>query len=772
MDEENKGVPFATVLLRQASDSSFVKAEVADERGNFQLPDVAPGSYQLLLTGIGFAKRQLPVAVDGTSSDLGSIVLYATAAQLETVTVAAERPIVQVLADKTVFNVDKTLTAAGSSAWELLRKAPGVMIDNGSGIILEGKGGAAIYLNDRPSPLRGDELRAFLESLQATDIESIELITQPSSRYDAAGKAGIINIILRKDKSLGSNGSVSAGVTVGQRARYNSGVNFNTRGKRGNLYGSYSNRFGESTGFLYLRREQNGTEFDARTNGVYGRESHNGRLGYDWQASDRSTFGLLLSTNHYDGDNESNSRTPIRGLNEEVPSRVLIANNRGNSASNNYTANANYTYRDTSDRKFTIDGDLGRYRNTSYTLQPNLYFDGREDNLLSRNLTAQDAPTDIDLYSLQADYEQPLWTGALALGLKSSLVVTDNDFGFLTEQNGVLRRDEEQSNRFQYRENINAAYVNFGWKNKSWSYQLGLRAEQTRSDGQLTSRQDLAGTQVQRSYLDLFPSGGVTYSLNRKNSFALNYSRRVTRPNYSSLNPFESKIDELSFRRGNPFLQPQYSNSLKLTHTFNYRLNTSISYTHVSDFFAQITEPEGEDRNFINVRNIADQQVINLGVSYPGKLTEWWSFYVSLNAYTSSYSANDDRFVETTQQTLSGYAQQTFALPRNVSLEVSGWYSSPSVWGGTYQTRSLGSLNLAAQKTFLDDELKLRLTVNDLLFTSPWEGTTRFDGLFIDGTGGNDSRSVGLNLSWNFGRSEIRKARDRETSGKEERGRM
>ncbi|NNE31045.1 MAG: outer membrane beta-barrel protein, partial [Winogradskyella sp.] len=223
---------------------------------------------------------------------------------------------------------------------------------------------------------------------------------------------------------------------------------------------------------------------------------------------------------------------------------------------------------------------------------------------------------------------------------------------------------------------------------------------------------------------------------------------------------------------GNPFLQPQYTDNLKLSHTFNYRLTTSLSYSFIEDFFAQVTEAVGDNQNFIIQRNVANQKIINLGVSYPTRFNEWWSIYVSVNAYRSIYEATNPDFVSTEQNTLSLYAQNTFKLPKGITAEVSGWYSSPSVWGGTYETRSLGSLNLAFQKKFFNDKLTARLGFNDILYTSPWQGTTRFGNLFIDGSGGNDSRQVRFNLTYNFGRDDIKKARKRDTSIEDEKERI
>ncbi len=769
---EQEIVPYAAVTLNQLQDSSLVKAVITNEEGFFQIKSASNGTYILNISNIGFADYTKRIVLNDASLDLGVIILEAATENLDEVTVVAEKPMVQVLADKTVFNVENTINATGTSAFELLRKAPGVVVDNNGGIIVEGKAGVQIFVDNRPSVLQGQDLTNYLESLQSTDIETIEIITQPSSKYDAAGNAGIINIKLKKDKSLGTNGSLTTGITVGDFARYNSSINFNTRGKKGNLYGTYSNRFGKSSNFLNLLRTQSGTQFDARTNSIYDQNSNNVKIGYDFYATKKSTIGAIFNGNFNNGFGNNNSRTPIRPVENLENDSVLVSNNSTSNTSYNINANINYKYADTLGHTLNMDFDYGTYSSDRTALQPNVYFNGDETQVIRENATSQDTPIDIGIITFRADYEQDLFKGKLGLGFKFSYVNTDNTFDFFNRINGAYVFNTIQSNQFDYTEKINAAYINYNYKWEKWNVQVGLRAENTISDGNLVSNQQNEDSRVERNYTNLFPSGGLTYQLNQKNQFALIYSKRIQRPNYQSLNPFEYVIDELSFSKGNPFLQPQYTDNVKFSHTYNYRLTTSLSYSYISDFFAQVTVAEGDSRNFLTTRNVADQEIINFGISYPKQLKEWWNIYFSLNAYVSNYKANSPEFLPVKQETLSLYAQNTFNLPKDYTMEVSGWYSSPSVWGGTYRTKALGSLNVAFQKKYFNDKLTARLAFNDILYTVPWSGTTQFGNLFIDGSGGSDSRQVAFSLTYDFGRDEIKKARNRKTGLEDEKDRI
>lgn len=770
--EEGEAIPFAAITLNSAQDSTLVKATISNEDGSFRLSRFSAGDFILGITNLGYSDYRKEVTVEESNLSLGIIRLVASAEQLSEVTVVSEKPMVQVLADKTVFNVENTINATGTSAFELLRKAPGVIVDNNGGIIVEGKPGVQIFIDDKLSALQGADLTNFLESLQATDIESIEIITQPSSKYDAAGNAGIINIKLKKDKSLGTNGTITSGLTIGNFKRWNNSINFNNRNKSGNLYGTYSNRFGKFASFLNLLRTQSGTQFDARTRSTYDQNSNNVKLGYDHYVGKKHTLGAIFNGNFNNGFGDNKSRTPIYPAGTQQFDSVLVANTTNSNKSYNVNANLNYRYTDTLGYSLNIDLDYGKYNSDREALQPNLYFNGNETIVLSQNITRQETPINIDIVTAKVDYEQNLLKGKLGVGFKLSSVKTNNIFDFFSQENGQEQFDANRSNVFDYDENINAAYVNYNYKWKKWNVQAGLRMENTVSDGNLVSMQQNANARVRRNYTNWFPSGGLTYQLNQKNQFALTYSKRIQRPNYASLNPFEYRIDDLSFRQGNPFLQPQYTDNLKFSHTFNYRLTTSISYSFVSDFFAQVTVADGPDRNFITQRNVANQETWNLGISYPKKLNDWWNLYFSLNAFINDYQPTSPEFLAVKQETLSFYIQNTFSLPKEVRMELSGWYSSPSVWGGTYQTQALGSLNLAFQKKFLDDKLTARISFNDLLYTSPWRGTTQFGDLFIDGSGGSDSRQVAFALTYDFGRNEIKKARNRKTGLEEEQNRI
>jgi len=772
INKKGQEIEAVVISLMSPDKSIFIKAVVTDNLGDFSIENINSGKYILNIECLGYKALVTNIFELASDKVFEAIILEEDTEALDEVVIKAEKPMIQVLADKTVFNVQNTINASGDSGFELLRKAPGVIIDNNDNLIIEGKTGILIYIDDKPSVLRGQDLVNYLKTIQSSDIDAIEIITQPSSKYDAEGNAGIINIRFKRDKSLGTNGSLNSGFTYGEFARYNNSVSFNNRNKKTSIYGSLSNGIGESLNFINLLRTQNNIVFDARTQTITDNNNSNIRLGFDYYANEKSTFGIIVSGNFSNNNSEANSRTPITPLSNQTTSEVLIAGSDTENKTSNIYTNVNYKFKAKKDVELNVDLDYGIYNRDRTNLQPNQYLNAEETMVLSEVINYMETPIDINIFTTKVDYEQPLLKGKLSFGVKYSKIVTDNTFDFYDRNNGVDIINIERTNQFEYDEQINAVYINFNRKYKKWNIQAGLRVEHTNSDGQLTSLQVEQNDRVKRNYTDWFPSGGLTYQMNQKNAFALVYSKRIQRPNYQSLNPFEYKIDELSFSKGNPFLQPQYTDNLKLTHTFNYRLNTSISYSFVKAFSAQITEAAENNQNFLIAKNVANQKIINLGVSYPTKFNDWWSIYFSLNAFRSIYEATNDDFISTTQNTLSLYAQNTFKLPKGFRAELSGWYSSPSVWGGTYQTKSLGALNIAFQKRFFDNKLTARLAFNDILYSSPWRGDTQFGALTINGNGGNDSRQVRLNLSYNFGRNEVKKARKRNTGIENEKNRI
>ncbi|MCB9223893.1 MAG: outer membrane beta-barrel family protein [Crocinitomicaceae bacterium] len=774
LSSQEEAVPFATVFVKNSADSTVAKVGFSDTLGIFDISGVSNGTYFLEVKMVGL-KNYLSDAftIKDANKDMGEIEMKGDA-ELEAIEVVKIRPIIEVHPDKMVFNVDNTINATGENGFDLLRKAPGVIIDNQNNIMLEGKAGVQVYIDHKPTLLAGDDLVNFLKSMNATEIDKIEIITQPSSKYDAAGNAGIINIILKKDKNLGTNGTINAGYNYGigfegegLNHRFNGSISLNNRTRKTNLYGSYNNGLGAQRVFLLFDRLQNGNQYVSESYITSPNKNHMARVGLDWFLNDKHTLGFITSGNYFIANASSESFTHI-GLANQPFEQVLTADNITEGRNIQATGNINYRFADTLGKELIMDLDYAWFDRTSDAFQPNVYTDTM-NNILFENNYRIVSPTEIGIASIKMDYSQYAWKGKLGFGAKFSMVSTKNDFRFYTVTNNVDSLVSSRSNDFNYLENIGAAYVNYGRQfGMKWNMQLGLRYEHNISKGDLYTDQGTYLDTVNRNNPQLFPSAGLTWTPSMKSIWSWTYSRRITRPNYQTLNPFISQLDELSYRQGNPTLKPQYAHNVRLSYTRNYRYTAALSYSYVQNYYAQVTDTLGFAQNFIQTRNVADEQTINLTVSLPFQVKKWWSLFINLQGYNTSYIQKDEKFKPINRTTGNIYASNTFLVKGGFKFEVSGWVNSPSIWGGTYLVGWMGSLDLAMEKKFFKDQLSVRIFANDVLFTSYWTADLQYGDLYIKGSGGWESRKVGLNLSYNFGNKEMKKNKEHKSGLEDE----
>jgi outer membrane receptor protein involved in Fe transport len=772
---------FANVLLYQVSDSALVKAEYTDENGTFELQQIAAGKYWINVTYVGLPEYNTKAFEISTNQvfTLPEIRMSSGGVELTEVVVKTSRPIVEVHADKTVFNVDGSVNATGSDAMELLRKAPGVVVDNNDNIMVSGKNGVQVYINDKPTYLSTSDLAAYLKSIQSTEIDNIEIITNPNAKWDAEGNAGIINIKMKKDKRLGANGSVDLGYQRGEYNNYNTSLSGNYRNKKMNTFGRYSYNDRKGTNFFNLYREQVGLSYDQTNPGINENQSHNFRLGNDFFLNDKNTLGVLVTGYDSEHIGDQNSSMLIRNIGSTIVDSSLLASTLTDSKNANYNFNLNYRFDNGKGIVWNLDGDYGLFRNDTENNNPNYIYDGlgrTENDILSKEEFLMVAPTDIDIYTMKVDHERPFLKGQLSTGVKYSLVSTDNDFKFYNIVEGKELLDEDRTNRFVYDENVNAVYANYAGKTGKWGYQAGLRIEQTISEGDLTAMKPVNDQNVKRDYIDYFPSAGLTWTANEKNQFGLTYSRRIDRPSYQDLNPFEGRLDKLTFEKGNPFLRPQYTHSVGLTHTYAYRFNTSLTYSKTTDLITRLTDIDerNESASFITYENLANQENISLNISAPLPITKWWNAYANISTYYTHNTADfgDGKIIDLDVWAYNLYAQNTFNLPKGIVFELSGWYSSPSIWGGNFKTKRMGAMDMGLQKKFMEDKATLKIALSDVFKTNEWSFESFYGALYIRGGGGWDSRRLRVNLTYRFGNDQVKGARRRSTGLEDEKKRV
>ena len=640
---------------------------------------------------------------------------------------------------------------------------------------MNGKNGVKIYIDGKPSQMDGKDLAAILKGMPSSDIEAIEIITNPSAKYDASGNAGIINIRLVKNKGLGLNGNAALTSTFAKTPKYNGSLGLNSRGKLVNVFGNYSYFTGDYSNTLKLYREQSnkGTlnTYDQENKMVDHNYNNSFKVGSDFFISKKSTLGVLVNGNLITGPWDNSSRTLISSQAGKIDS-VLVASNRMEQKRNNLNYNINYRYADTSGRELNVDADYGTFDSKANSFQPNKYTNADGTKIFNQKDYRNNTSSNIKIKSIKADYEQKLFGGKLGAGFKLSQVRTDNDFIFYNVVEGLNQLDTNQTNRFAYKEDVNAAYVNFNKTIKKWSVQFGVRMEHTHAAGDLTALKGESGKKVDTSYLNFFPSGGVTYNVNKNNSVGVTYSRRIDRPGYQDLNPFEYKLDELTYQKGNPFLKPQYTDNVQLVHTFKQFLTTSLGYSHVKDFATQVTDTADGTKTFVTNKNIASQNIYSINISAPLRIKKWWNGYASVNAFHSEFKGklnNDNLNIGVTS--LSFYSQQTFTLSQTWSTEVSGFYNAPSV-EGTTRSNAMWKIDWGIQKKVMASKGTVKLSVNDVFNSMKWSGTVNYGGLKMNMANKWESQQLKLAFTYRFGNKNVKSSRERKTGLEDEQNRI
>ena len=777
---DGEAIAFSNVALFNTTDSSLVKAGASNETGVFEIKGLGTGNYYLKAVYVGLEDLYKPgIRVEeGQQLDLGALSFSPKAIDLAEATVTASRVLVEVKPDRTVFNVEGTINSTGSDAISLLRKAPNVTVDNNNNINVLGRSGVLLYVDGKRLPLTGDDLVSYLQNLPAEQIDRIEIITNPGSKYEAEGNAGIIDIRLKKDKNLGANGSVNLTASQGRYHRANLSGSGNYRNKRFNAFGTAG--LGDGAGF-------NNMTFLSYLNNMVQNELNNHRndwqffnyrAGADFFLAKEHTIGFLAGGGNTTADNNSYNRITLAG--DQTPAAIdsiLVAGNTADNSRRQQTYNLNYRFDNAKGRSLNVDLDYGNYRNRSKRYQPNRYYDASEQVLLTEVINRFETPTDIDIYTFQVDYEDQLWGGKLGVGSKLGKVVSDNTFLYFDELNGVPVQNDRFSNRFQYDEKVYAGYVSYARSfGEKWNVSAGLRAEQTDATGDLQAfLPELQEPPVKSNYLSWFPNAGVTWQVSSKHVLALNGGRRINRPDYNVLNPFNNRISELSYEKGNPFLRPEIVNNVELGYTLAWRYNFKLAYSRTTDQITRLIAPDDTDprAGFITWDNLAAQTIYSFNVSAPVQILKKWSAYFNASASHLNNQANygNGAVVDIQAFTYSIYQQHTFDLPAGFKGEISGYYSGPGVWGGVFVYKSSWSLDLGLQRKFLHDRLNAKLSVSDIFYESGWDGYSDFDGLLSYGGGRWDSRRASLSLGYRFGNENV-KSRKRSTGIEAEAGRV
>ncbi|MDB5196528.1 MAG: hypothetical protein JWP88_899 [Flaviaesturariibacter sp.] len=747
----------ATISLLRAKDSAVVKLAAANKHGEFLFENVSNGKYIIQATAVGHRKGY-SIIIDITPQQqdiqVPVITLVPVSKELAGVTVTAKRPLIEQRIDRTVVNVEASITNIGTSALEVLEKSPGVSVDREGNISLKGKEGVLVMVDGRLTQLSGADLANLLRNMSSNQLDQIEIMTNPPARYDAAGSSGIINFKTKKTITTGYNGTANIGITQGRYPKTNEGLSFNYRQNKVNIFANLSHNYRKTFGILKFQRNlfnptSNALEnyFDQQADRIAESNSYNAKVGLDFFATKKTTFGIVLNGSSSPSSSTNESVTNISNSTKALES-VTLATVDNTTKWRSFSTNLNFrTILDKKGKELTSDIDFLSYGSGNDQLMVNSFFDAGGNAFRKADTLQGDLPQNIKVYSGRLDYLHPLKKGArFEAGVKSGFVKTDNDANYDSIQYGKIVHDFNRSNHFIYEENINAAYVNLSTPlSKKWSAQLGLRLENTNVKGvQLTT-----GEIFRRPYTQLFPTAYFQYKANDKHNFGANFGRRVRRPNYGSLNPFIRFIDRYTYTRGNPNLKPSLSNNIELSHSWKSRITTTLNYTATTDIIDEVIEQKGQEA-YKGPANIASMRQFGLAVSTNTPITKWWISNVNINAFRNNYKGVvGGVFVNLAATSFMIYGTQQFKLSKALTGEIDARFRNGKL-EGVMRTKAMGFMNVGLSQQVMQGKGTLRFTVRDIFYSQRSRGESRYGNVDFRFTDINESRIASLGFSYRF----------------------
>ncbi len=757
----------ASVYLLKSSDSAIIKTTLTDGTGTFSFDNISKGNYLVSVSATGhvisFSKL---ITVDQNQGEilLPEIQLSPASKEMESIVVVGRKPFIEQKIDKMVVNVDALISNAGTTALEVLEKSPGITIDKDGVISLKGKQQVMVMMDGRPTYLSPNDVANLLRSMPASSIDQIEIMTNPSAKYDAAGNSGVINIKTKKNKQKGFNGSVTFNYGQGQYWRTNNNFNLNYRTGKFNVFanGGYSKWNGfqnldierkfkdQSTGDLTAILESQSRMRNSSDNYTL-------KLGADYYLSNKTTLGIV-SSGFINPEEFSSQNTSYLKNQFAITDSIVTAESLNTNMWKNGNLNLNLRHQfDSTGKELTVDLDYITYTANSQQQFINTTFSDKWAPQSQEELRG-DLPVNIDIYSIKMDYTQNIGKIKMETGVKSSYVETDNSaFYFNQFSNGEVP-DYSKTNQFQYKELINAGYINFSKQIKKFGIEAGLRYEHTYIQGLQHGNPVNQDSAFTRSYGNLFPTVYLSYQASKNHQWGLNFGRRIDRPAYQDLNPFLFFLDKYTFQSGNPFIRPMFTNNVEMSHTYKGFLTTTLNYSYTTDFqtetFEQQQLPNGDESFATIVRqgNIGVRHNGGVAVSAQVPVKKWWTAILFTNLNYSKFSGelnNEMINVEATNLMLN--VNNQFKFKKGWSAEISGWYRTKGV-EGQILINPMGQLSAGVSKQVLKEKGTLKLNVRDILYTQQVSGNINFQSTEAYFHNSRDSRVATLTFVYRFGK--------------------
>ncbi len=731
---------FASVSVFKGKDSTkAIGGGLTDVRGIFDINDLPLGSYRIVIESVGYKKwKSDKVKLQSYEENLGKIVVQTSSQNLDEVTVLEQKQEMTMSLDKRIFNVGANLTTVGGTALDVMQNVPSIIVTPDGEIQMRGSSNLLILIDGRPSGITTSNRQSALEMLPADMIESIEIITNPSSKYQADGTSGIINIITKKSKNAGYN--LRTNLNVGTREKYNGNISMNLRQGRWNVFGEYNLRDFKRLNTQSLFREQNSkrgnSEINQNSDEINRDNNQNTKIGFDFFITKRATIsGFALRRLARDNNDENRYSTTDYPETLSEP-RLYLRNGikKGEDKGLDFFLGYKQTF-DKSGQELTIDFtniDNNGYDNNDY-IQNYFYREFTTPSPYLQKRTEQSRATNQNFTRIfQTDYVHPLnERSKIESGLRNSLREFDNDFSYSVFENisNSFKKDLRRSNRFVYNENVIAGYVNYGQNWNKWSLLTGIRGEYT----DITIDQKTNLIPINRTYLNLFPSVFLNRQINKQHQVQLNYARRINRPSYKALNPFVNTNDLLNLSTGNPYLQPENVNSFELTHLYfkkDFSLNSTIFYRNILNSVAKVRQIIGEDTTLTTFQNLNQNNSFGIELIASHRLAKWLRTNGNVSVFQSDI-LGQTQAGEFNRSNLSVTARLNFQVKagKNLSVQFSNNYRSPLL---TPQGKvsTIYTADLGAKYDAWKGKVSINLRINDIF-------NTQEQTIFTDGLGFN-----------------------------------
>ncbi len=775
-DEKGESLPFANIALFEAGSEKLLTGTVSDENGKFLIETSKTGQFQLVISSIGFETfRSEPFEIRASiKKDFGSIKVVEEASNLSEVTVRATRPEITIEADKTTVNVEGTVMAEGNTALDVIARSPGIYVDQDNNINLNGRPGVTVMINDRQTYMSSNDLANFLRSMPAENIKSIEIINSPTSRFDAEGAAGIVNIKLKKNNIDGVFGNVSVGGMYNGLLSPNTGVSLNVKkGKWTNTASLNHNQFNFQNELNIDRNfqiDEGVSSFQQDSPITMYNESLFFQGGSDYEINDKHSVGGSIQASKRKEENIGKSLTEIS--NPGTDDLWFIRSDNDTRVNNNRIfGNLHYVgLLDTLGTRLSADVDFTRMVQDSEALLTNSNWVNDNENQATGDFIRTLNDMDYSIFTAKVDFVKPFGKGrVLETGLKGSWVNSDNNLDLSRADGEGPFIPDPNSNRFIYEENVLAAYASYKSNiSEKVSFNAGLRAEHS----------DITGTSVtlgqvnKQRYLDLFPSVFVQQKISKE--YQINYSanRRITRPNYRLLNPFVFYIDPLTTEQGNPNLRPQYAHNFEMNHVLKGAYQFTMGYSMTTDVFQQIFTQDEESRTTTTFTDNLDRaQNWNFRAMVPVEIRPWWNTSNMLQVTRSQWkSMIGDDLLDVAQTNVTMRTQHTFTLPFGLKAELMGMYVGPAQYGQA-TIKGFGWVDLGFTKPLMKEKLTLTVNGTDLFRSQIINANVQFANIDTQFRQYRNTQGVRLTLRYKFAQGESFRVSNRSGST-EERSRL